>query len=151
LDAYKFDVPNMETTLPRGNCPQCSNPDIPPTQVWTPKALAELIEGLGGAILATHSQSAIMGHDTARYLKANGTLGLLKGLITIEGSCSLTQSGTTAADFVNIPYLAFKGFYANTSAVCTNTVAAIQAVAEQPITSSSMIPRSGVSGRASPT
>jgi hypothetical protein len=127
LDAYKFDVPNMETTLPRGNCPECSNPDLPPTSVWTPKALAELIEGLGGAILATHSQSGIMGHDTARYLKQHGKLALLKGLITIEGSCNLAQAGLTAADFVNIPYMAFKGDYTNPSAVCQASVAAINA------------------------
>jgi hypothetical protein len=133
LDAYKFDVPNMETTLPRGECigNTCTLPpgqtDLPPTSIWTPKALAELIEGLGGAILATHSQSGIMGHDTARYLKAHGKLDLLKGLITIEGSCNLAQAGVTAADFVNIPYLAFIGDYTNPSPVCQASVDAINA------------------------
>ena len=62
-----------------------------------------------------------------RNLKEKGNLGKLKGLITIEGSCSLPGAGLVAADFVNIPYLAFKGFYANTSTVCVDTVAAIKA------------------------
>ena len=35
-------------------------------------------------MIATHSQSGIMGHQAARYLKQNGKLHLLKGLITIE-------------------------------------------------------------------
>jgi hypothetical protein len=45
-----------------------------------------------------------------RMLKEDGKLNLLKGLITVEGSCSLT-AGITAAEFDNIPYLAFKGDY----------------------------------------
>ena len=56
-----------------------------------------------------------------------GRLDLVKGLITLEGSCSLTNSGLTAADFDNIPYLALKGDYAATSIVCQDTVNAINA------------------------
>ena len=59
------------------------------TNTWTPIALAELVEGLGGAIVATHSQSGSIGHHMTRILKEHGKLNLLKGLITIEGSCSL--------------------------------------------------------------
>jgi hypothetical protein len=51
----------------------------------------------------------------------------LKGLITIEGSCSLSNSGLTAADFDHIPYLALKGDYTPTSTVCQGTVDAINA------------------------
>ena len=82
------------------------------TNTWTPIALAELVEGLGGAMVATHSQSGSIGHHMVRILKEHGNLDLLKGLITIEGSCSLTGAGlVAAADFKKIPYMAFKGDY----------------------------------------
>jgi hypothetical protein len=58
-----------------------------------------------------------MGHHMARILKERGHLDMLKGLITIEGSCSLQNSGLTAEDFDNIPYLALKGDYTPASAV----------------------------------
>ena len=51
----------------------------------------------------------------------------MKGLITIEGSCSLQNSGLTAEDFDNIPYLALKGDYTATSEVCQTTVNQINA------------------------
>jgi hypothetical protein len=63
----------------------------------------------------------------ARILKERGHLDLLKGLMTLEGSCSLGNSGLTAADFDNIPYLALKGDYTVTSNVCQETVDAINA------------------------
>ena len=65
-----------------------------------------------------------MGLHMARILKERGRLGLLKGLITIEGSCSLPNSGLTAADFDDIPYMALKGDYAQTSAVCQDAAVA---------------------------
>jgi hypothetical protein len=68
-----------------------------------------------------------MGHHMTRILKERGQLGLLKGLITLEGSCSLPNSGLTAADFDNIPYLAVKGDYTPASMVCQDTVNAINA------------------------
>jgi hypothetical protein len=89
--------------------------------------VASLVELLGGAIVATHSQSGIQGHHMARILKEDGKLGLLKGLITIEGSCSLLNSGLAAADFDDIPYLAFKGDYTVFSQGCQDTVNAINA------------------------
>jgi hypothetical protein len=109
LDAYKFNVPNTEATLPGEFCQSCTTQNLPSTQVWTPKALAELVAGLEGGVIATHSQSGIMGHQAVRYLKQNGKLHLLKGLMTLEGSCDLAQAGLTPADFAdnNIPYLAF--------------------------------------------
>jgi len=90
-------------------------------------ALADLVEKLGGAVVATHSQSGIMGHHMVRILKERGHLDLLKGLITIEGSCSLPNSGLKAEDFDNIPYLALKGDYTATSEVCQTTVDQINA------------------------
>jgi hypothetical protein len=127
LDYYKQLVPNSEVTLPGSTCAACDPHEISPANTWTPENLATLVEKLGGAVVATHSQSGIMGHHMVRILKERGHLDLLKGLITIEGSCSLPNSGLTAADFDNIPYLALKGDYTATSEVCQTTVDAINA------------------------
>jgi len=125
LDYYKQLVPNAEVTLPGSKCATCDPTDISPANTWTPQDLALLVEKLGGAIVATHSQSGIMGHHMARILKEHGHLDLLKGLITIEGSCSLPNSGLKPEDFDKIPYMALKGDYTATSDVCQTTVDAI--------------------------
>jgi hypothetical protein len=70
-------------------------------------------------------QSGIMERHMTRLLKERGQLGLLKGSITLEGWCSLSNSGLTAADFDIIPYMALKGDYAATSPACQETVDAI--------------------------
>jgi hypothetical protein len=127
LEYYKQLVPNAEVTLPGSICATCDPKELSPANTWTPENLALLVERLGGAIVATHSQSGIMGHHMARILKERGHLNLLKGLITLEGSCSLSNSGLTAADFDNIPYLALKGDYAATSVVCADTVNVLNA------------------------
>jgi hypothetical protein len=129
LDAYKFNVPNSESTLPGSNCPSCTPNTLNATNTWTPKALAELVVGLGGAVVATHSQSGQIGMNMVRVLREQGKLGMLKGLIQIEGGSDTVASGTTAADFINnkIPYLAFKGDYSATSTNAVNLVAAIKA------------------------
>jgi len=127
LEYYKQLVPNAEVTLPGSICNTCDPKEIAPANTWTPQNLASLVERLGGAIVVTHSQSGIMGHHMARILKERGHLGLLKGLVTLEGSCSLPNSGLQAADFDNIPYLAVKGDYTATSMVCQDTVNAINA------------------------
>ena len=124
---YKQLVPNAEVTLPGSTCATCNPQQLTPANTWTPQNLALLVERLGGAIVATHSQSGIMGHHMVRILKEHGRLDLLKGLITIEGGCSLPQSGLAAADFDAIPYLALKGDYTATSAQCQETVDAINA------------------------
>jgi hypothetical protein len=125
LEYYKQLVPNAEVTLPGSRCESCDPKEIAPANTWTPMNLAALVERLGGAIVVTHSQSGIMGHHMARLLKERGKLDLLKGLITLEGSCSLGNSGLTAADFDSIPYMALKGDYTATSNVCQETVDAI--------------------------
>jgi hypothetical protein len=125
LEYYKQLVPNAEVTLPGSTCATCNPANLSPANTWTPQNLALLVERLGGAIIATHSQSGIMGHHMVRILKERGRLDLVKGLITIEGSCSLPNSGLTAADFDTIPYLAVKGDYTATSMVCQETVDAI--------------------------
>jgi hypothetical protein len=127
LEYYKQLVPNAEVTLPGSMCNSCDPKEISPANTWTPQNLATLVERLGGAIVVTHSQSGIMGHHMARILKERGHLGLLKGLVTLEGSCSLPNSGLSAADFDSIPYLAVKGDYTATSPVCQDTVNAINA------------------------
>jgi hypothetical protein len=124
---YKQLVPNAEVTLPGSSCASCDPKEISPANTWTPQNLASLVERLGGAIVVTHSQSGIMGHHMTRILKERGHLDLLKGLLTLEGSCSLPNSGLTAADFDNIPYMALKGDYTATSQVCEDTVKAINA------------------------
>jgi len=127
LEYYKQLVPNAEVTLPGSSCANCDPKELSPANTWTPQNLAALVERLGGAIVVTHSQSGIMGHHMARILKEHGRLDLLKGLITLEGSCSLPNSGLTVADFDNIPYMALKGDYTATSTVCQETVDAINA------------------------
>jgi hypothetical protein len=128
LEAYKFNVPNTESTLPSSECPSCSPTTLNSTNTWTPRALATLVENLGGAVVATHSQSGQIGMNMVRILKEDGKLGMLKGLIQIEGGSGTAASGTTAADFKNIPYLAFKGDYSATSAAATTLVAEIKAL-----------------------
>ena len=127
LEYYKQLVPNAEVTLPGSTCATCNPTTLSPANTWTPQNLALLVERLGGAIVATHSQSGIMGHHMVRILKERGHLDLLKGLITIEGACSLPNSGLSAADFDTIPYLALKGDYTATSTPCQQTVDAINA------------------------
>jgi hypothetical protein len=124
---YKQLVPNAEATLPGSTCTSCTPQAITPQNTWTPQNLATLVEQLGGAIVATHSQSGMMGHHMVRILKERGHANLVKALITVEGGCSLPQSGLSAADFDAIPYLALKGDYTATSAQCQETVDAISA------------------------
>jgi hypothetical protein len=124
---YKQLVPNAEATLPGSTCASCTPQAITPQNTWTPQNLATLVEQLGGAIVATHSQSGMMGHHMVRILKERGHANLVKALITVEGGCSLPQSGLSAADFDAIPYLAVKGDYTATSAQCQETVDAINA------------------------
>lgn len=131
LHYYKQLVPNAEVTLPGSTCPTCTPSTLSPANTWTPFDLALLVERIaaktGGAIVATHSQSGIMGHHMLRHLKRRGHINMLKGLITVEGGCSFAQSGLDAADFDNIPYLAIKGDYTVTSPACQESVAAINA------------------------
>jgi hypothetical protein len=124
---YKQLVPNGEATLPGSMCESCDPKELSPANTWTPQNLATLVEQLGGAVVVTHSQAGIMGHHMTRILKERGHLNLLKGLVTLEGSCSLPNSGLTAADFDSIPYMALKGDYTATSMVCQETVDAINA------------------------
>jgi len=127
LQAYKFNVPDTESTLPGSQCPSCAPTTLNATNTWTPRALATLVEGLGGAVVATHSQSGQIGMNMVRVLRENGKLNMLKGLIQIEAGPNTAASGTTAADFQNIPYLAFKGHYSDPIVAAQTLVDAIKA------------------------
>jgi hypothetical protein len=127
LQAYKFNVPNTEATLPGSICPSCVPTTVSAANTWTPRALATLVEGLGGAVVATHSQSGSMGMNMVRILREDGKLNMLKGLIQIEGGAGTAASGTTAADFQNVPYLYFIGDYTGHSTAAQTLVAAIKA------------------------
>ena len=109
LEYYKQLVPNSEATLPGSICPTCDPKEIAPANTWTPQDLASLVERLGGAVVATHSQSGIMGHHMVRILKERGHLDMLKGLITIEGSCSLPKQRAHCGRFRQYPISRLEG------------------------------------------
>jgi hypothetical protein len=128
LQAYKFNVPNTEATLPGSICPTCVPTTVSAANTWTPRDLATLVEGLGGAVVATHSQSGAMGMNMVRVLREDGKLNMLKGLVQIEGGAGTAASGTTAADFRNVPYLYFIGDYTGHSTAAQTLVANIKAL-----------------------
>jgi hypothetical protein len=63
-----------------------------------------------------------------RYLREMGQLDKLKGLITVDGvGSTFASSGTTAADYVSVPYLSIRGYYPGLSdGVYTTNVNAIK-------------------------
>jgi len=135
LDAFKFVVPNTEATLPGSECSTCTPVrNIAPSSTWTAKALAELVEGLGGAIVVAHSQAGGDGYHMMRELKQRGKLDMLKGYVNIEGICGLEDVGLTISDFKNVPHLYLKGdllFPTNPRidtllAACKNQIASIR-------------------------
>ncbi len=130
LDAYKFDVRTARRRFRALNARPARRPRSTAPTPGRRKPWPSWSRDSGGAVVATHSQSGSMGHHLVRILKEHGKLHLLKGLITIEGSCSLTGAGLAAdgSDFKNIPYMAFKGDYTGTSTQCQDTVNAIKAV-----------------------
>jgi hypothetical protein len=112
LNYYKQLVPNGEATLPSSICPTCVPQTVGPANTWSPRALAELVEGLGGAIVSPHSQSTSQVMHMVRILKEHGNLKLLKGIIVPEGGgTSLTAAGLTGSDFDDIPFLLVNGDY----------------------------------------
>lgn len=112
LEHYKYGVPNTNVTLPSSTCSTCTPSTVNGADTWSSQDLAKLVAGLGGAVVATHSQSGSIGHHLVRYLKAMGQLDKLKGLITIDGvGTTFANSGTTALDYKNIPYLSLRGWY----------------------------------------
>ncbi|HEX9284516.1 MAG TPA: hypothetical protein VF879_02505 [Nitrospirales bacterium] len=112
LRYYKQLVPNGEATLPGSICATCTPTTVGPADTWSPRALAELVEGLGGAIVSPHSQSTSQVFHMVRILKEHGKLGLLKGIIIPEGGgTNLAATGLTGSDFDHIPFLLVNGDY----------------------------------------
>src|SRR5688572_16715433 len=112
LEHYKWGVPNTNVTLPTSTCATCTPSTVNPADTWSGQDLAKLVAGLGGAVVATHSQSGSVGHHMVRYLKEAGKLDKLKGLITIDGvGSSFASNGTVPADYRNIPYLTVSPYY----------------------------------------
>ena len=125
LDYYKQLVPNAEVTLPTSTCATCVPTTVASVNTWGARALADLIEGLGGAILSGHSQAATPLLHTMRYLKADDAIGkcgapgaclaMLKGMIIPEGAgfnpAGLAGAGLVGSDFDKIPFLLVNGDY----------------------------------------
>lgn len=112
LQYYKQLVPNGEATLPGSICPTCVPTTVSPADTWSPRALAELVEGLGGAIVSPHSQSTSQVFHMVRILKERGKLHLVKGIIVPEGGgTNLAATGLTGSDFDTIPFLLVNGDY----------------------------------------
>ena len=112
LNYYKQLVPNGEATLPGSVCATCVPTAVAPANTWSPLALADLVEGLGGAIVSPHSQSTSQVMHMVRILKERGKLRLVKGIIVPEGGgTSLAAAGLTGSDFDHIPFLLVNGDY----------------------------------------
>jgi hypothetical protein len=68
--------------------------------------MADLVEGLGGAIVSPHSQSGIHLLHMIRVLKERGELNLVKAIIIPEsaiGLGNLVNAAITPQDFDHIP------------------------------------------------
>jgi len=112
LNTYKWLVPNAETTLPTSFCGTCTPNLVQAQDTWTPLALAELLERLGGAIVSPHSQATTEVLQMVRILKSRNELNLIKGIIIPEGAgTSFMASGTSPSDYDNIPVLLANGDY----------------------------------------
>src|SRR5204862_7775870 len=104
-------VPNAGVTLPGSICDTCTPRGGASNNTWLPIALADLLEGIGGGIVAPHSQSAPSSLHLVRVLKERGKLHLLKGIITPEGGTDLAAAGLVGSDFDPIPFLMLNGAY----------------------------------------
>ena len=111
LQSFKQLVPNTEATLPASFCAACNPTTVAPSNTWSPRALADLLEGLGGAIVSPHSQASAQAMHLVRVLRERGKLHLLKGLLIPEGATDFVAAGITAADFDNVPVLVVNGDY----------------------------------------
>jgi len=111
LNYYKQLVPNFEGLLPGSECPACNPTTLASSNTWSPRAMADIVEELNGAILAPHSQSVPQVLHAVRVLKERGKLHLLKGIIIPEGVTSFANTGTTAKDYDHVPFLLINGDY----------------------------------------
>lgn len=111
LNYYKQLVPNFEALLSGSECPSCNPTTLASSNTWSPRAMADIVEELGGAILAPHSQSVPQVLHAVRVLRERGKLHLLKGIIIPEGATSFANTGTTPQDYDKVPFLLINGDY----------------------------------------
>jgi hypothetical protein len=105
-------VPNGENTLPGSFCEECVPQQVSPANTWSARAIADVVQGLGGAIVSPHSQSTSQVMHAVRILKERGNLHYVKGIIIPEGGgTSLEAAGLVPSDFDNIPFLVLNGDY----------------------------------------
>ena len=91
LNYNKQLVPNFEVLLPTSTCASCNPSTVASSSTWSPRAMADLVERLGGAIVSPHSQSVPQVLHTVRVLKERGSLNWLKGIIIPEGVDQLRE------------------------------------------------------------
>jgi len=106
LNYYKQVVPNFEALLPSSNCATCVPTTVAPDSTWDGRAMADLVERLGGAIVSPHSQSGIHLLHMIRVLKERGELNPVKAIIIPEsaiGLGNLVNAAITPQDFDHIP------------------------------------------------
>jgi hypothetical protein len=127
LQSFKQLVPNTEASLPTSFCAACVPSTVAPSNTWSPRALADLLEGLGGGIVSPHSQASAQAMHLVRVLRERGKLYLLKGILIPEGATDLVAAGLTPADFDNVPVLVVNGDY-RASAIRQGNWAAAAAV-----------------------
>jgi hypothetical protein len=113
LQHYKYGVPNTNVTLPNSTCSTCTPSTIQRrrhlVQPGSGQAGGGTRRGGGGHPLAVGKHRPSPGPLSEGDV---GQLDKLKGLITIDGvGTTFANSGTTAADYKNIPYLFFRGYY----------------------------------------
>jgi hypothetical protein len=123
LNSYSYLVPNTESTLPPSVCAACTPTTVSAANTWTPRALAELVERLGGAIVAGHSQASSEVLHMVRILKEDGKLDLLKGIYFPEGAADLAGAGLKGSDFDHVPFLVVNGDYRANSIRATDYAA----------------------------
>ena len=119
LNYNKQLVPNFEALLPTSICASCVPTTVASDSTWDGRAMADLVERLGGAIVSPHSQSGIHLLHMIRVLKERGKLNLVKGIIIPEsaiGLGNLVNAGITPQDFDSIPFLLMNGDYRNAAA-----------------------------------
>ena len=127
LQSFKQLVPNTEVTLPTSFCAACVPTTVASSNTWSPWALADLLEGLGGAVVSPHSQAAAQAMHLVRVLRERGKLHLLKGLLIPEGGTDLVAAGLVPADFDGVPLLVVNGDY-RASAIRQGNWAAVAAI-----------------------
>jgi hypothetical protein len=152
LNYYKQLVPNFEALLPTSECPTCNPTTVAPDSTWSGRAMADLVEHLGGAIVSPHSQSGIHLLHMIRILRERGKLHLVKGIIIPESAIGLNtfeQAGITPQDFDHIPFLLMNGDYRQAGAREGNRamIAAMNASPTRSVGPATYIDLDGLGGR----